>query len=84
MFFMGYGEGQVKFVVHGFGCEVDEYPVISPRFHMPLEEGMALALEPKFVFSGEGVVGMEVDYLVTPSGLERITLTEQKIFRMAW
>jgi Xaa-Pro aminopeptidase len=40
---------------------------------------MVIAFEPKFVFPGRGVVGMEDDYVVTSSGVERITLTEQKM-----
>ncbi|MBA4394599.1 MAG: aminopeptidase P family protein [Desulfobacca sp.] len=81
-FFMGHQEGQVKFVGHGFGLEIDEFPLISPNFKEPLQPGMVIALEPKFVFPGKGVVGLEDDFLVTPSGLERLTLTEQALFRI--
>jgi Xaa-Pro aminopeptidase len=34
------------------------------------------------VFPGKGVVGMEDDYLVTSSGVERITLTEQALIKL--
>ena len=78
-FFMGYGEGKVKFIGHGFGLEIDEFPIITPDFSETLKEGMVIALEPKFIFPGLGVVGLEDDYLVTPSGLERLTLTDQTI-----
>lgn len=44
-----------------------------------LKEGMVIALEPKCIFPGQGVVGLEDDYLVTLSGLERLTLTDQTI-----
>ncbi len=81
-FFMGHGEGQVKFVGHGLGLEIDEYPILSPHFQQPLEENMVVAVEPKFVFPGKGVVGLEDDYLVTASGLERLTLTDQIVFRI--
>ena len=63
--FMGYGEGKVRFVGHGLGLEIDEYPILAPRFNQRLEPGMVIALEPKFVFPGKGVVGLEDDYLVT-------------------
>jgi Xaa-Pro aminopeptidase len=66
-FFMGHGEGQVRFIGHGLGLEIDEYPVISPLFQQPLAEGMVMAIEPKFVFPGKGVVGLEDDYFVTTS-----------------
>ncbi len=78
-FFMGFGEGQVNFIGHGIGLEIDEYPIISPRFDGGLEIGMVLALEPKFVFPQKGVVGLEDDYVMTSEGLKRLTLTEQSI-----
>jgi Xaa-Pro aminopeptidase len=43
---------------------------------------MVMAFEPKFVFPGKGVVGMEDDYVVTPSGVERLTLTEQILIKV--
>lgn len=81
-FFMGNGEGKVKFIGHGFGLEIDEYPIITPSFRDVLQEGMVFALEPKFIFPGQGVVGLEDDYLVTASGLERLTLTGQEIMKV--
>ncbi len=82
-YFMGHGKSQARFVGHGIGLEIDEYPVISPGFDMTLKENMVMAIEPKFVFPGEGVVGLEDDYIVTASGLKRITLTDQKIMTVA-
>jgi len=79
---MGFGEGQVKFVGHGLGLEIDEFPLIAPGFVQELAEGMVIALEPKFVFPGKGVVGLEDDYLVTPSGVERLTLTDQVLMKL--
>lgn len=81
-FFMGHGEGQVKFIGHGIGLEIDEYPIVSPRFDCRLENGMVLALEPKFVFPQKGVVGLEDDYVVTSEGLKRLTLTEQSLIQI--
>jgi Xaa-Pro dipeptidase len=81
-FFMGYGEGQVKFIGHGIGLEIDEYPVISPRFGAVLEKDMVLALEPKFVFPHKGVVGLEDDYQVTSNGLKRLTRTDQALIQI--
>jgi len=81
-FFMGHGEGRVAFIGHGIGLEIDEYPIISKHFAGELAEGMVFALEPKFVFPHLGVVGLEDDYLVTASGLKRLTLTEQSVLRI--
>jgi Xaa-Pro dipeptidase len=33
---------------------------------------MVIALEPKFIFPGEGVVGVENTFLVTEAGMEKL------------
>jgi Xaa-Pro aminopeptidase len=81
-FFMGCTEEKAKFIAHGIGLEIDEYPIITPSFQGKLHKGMVFALEPEFVFPGEGVIGLEDDYLVTPEGLKRLTLTDQEIMRI--
>lgn len=73
--FMGHGEGQVSFIGHGLGLEINELPVITPRHRMILREGMVFAFEPKFIFPGEGAIGIEVDFVVRKNGLERLTTT---------
>lgn len=70
--FMGCGE-QVSFIGHGVGLELDELPVIARNLAMPLTENMVFALEPKFIFPGEGVVGTEDTFFVGPEKLEPIT-----------
>jgi Xaa-Pro dipeptidase len=72
-YFMGYGEGQVGFLGHGLGLEINELPVITPRHKTILKEGMVFACEPKFIFPGEGAVGIEVDFIVRKDGLQRVT-----------
>lgn len=75
--FLGFPE-PVTFIGHGVGVELDELPVIAPGFDVPLEEGMVFALEPKFAFS-DGAVGLENTYIVTPDGLEKLTVFEEGI-----
>ncbi len=41
--FMGHGEGQVSFIGHGLGLEINELPVITPRHKIILKEGMVFA-----------------------------------------
>jgi Xaa-Pro aminopeptidase len=72
-FFMGCGAEQVKFLGHGVGLEVDEYPAIAKGFDAPLEENMVIALEPKAWITNAGMVGSENTYLVTPQGGTRLT-----------
>lgn len=76
--FMGYEE-TVSFIGHGVGLELDELPVIARGLDFPLEEGMVFALEPKFIFPGEGVVGIEDTYVVRSEGLEQITCFDNQI-----
>lgn len=71
--FMGYGSHHVKFLGHGVGLYIDEYPVIAKGFDDPLEEDMVLALEPKMGVSNLGMLGVEDTYIVTPDGGRCIT-----------
>jgi Xaa-Pro aminopeptidase len=80
--FMGYGEGQVSFIGHGLGLEINELPVITARHHMVLKEGMVFAVEPKFIFPGKGVVGIEVDFVVRKDHLERLNNTPIDLIRL--
>ena len=70
--FMGAAE-KVSFIGHGVGLELDELPVIARNYDFTLTEGMVFALEPKFVFTGEGAVGIEDTFIVRSRGLEQIT-----------
>ena len=78
--FMGAGENQVRFVAHSVGLELDETPVIAPKFDTPLEAGVVLAVEPKVFYPGLGGVGVENTYLLTDSRCERLTKCSQEIF----
>jgi Xaa-Pro dipeptidase len=76
--FMGHGAGQVAYVGHGIGIELDELPVLTDT-GLELEPGMVFALEPKFVLPGAGAVGIENTWVVTEDGVERLTLAPQEI-----
>ncbi len=80
--FMGFGQDQVKFLGHGIGLEIDEWPVLARGFVAPLETGMTIAVEPKFTFPGLGVVGIENTYLITESGCRALTISPEKLFQL--
>ncbi len=71
--FMGFGKRQVKFLGHGIGLVIDEYPVIAKGFDEPIVEGMCFAIEPKKGLKDIGMVGIENTFIVTKEGGECIT-----------
>ncbi len=66
--FMGFGTRQARFLGHGIGLHIDEWPVLAKGFDEPLQENMVLAIEPKKGIAGIGMVGTENTFLVTPDG----------------
>lgn len=76
--FMGTTQ-QAKFVGHGVGIEINEMPVLTPRSKDVLLPGMVFAYEPKFVLRENGAAGIENTYLVTNSGIEKLTVFEENI-----
>lgn len=77
-YFMGVGQ-KARFIGHGIGLEINEFPVLAPRNKQELEQGMVFALEPKIVLPGIGPVGIENSWVVTGDGVEKLTLCEEKI-----
>lgn len=72
--YMGPPGEQARFVGHGIGLELDEFPVLAQGFDMPLVAGQTIAVEPKFVFPELGPIGIENTYAVTEQGGEKLTL----------
>lgn len=77
--FMGAGERKIRFTGHGIGLELDEFPFLAKGQKMELEKGMIIALEPKAILPGKGVVGIENTHVVTEQGLEPLTKISDKI-----
>jgi Xaa-Pro dipeptidase len=73
---------QTRFIAHGIGLELNEFPFLAQGQPYPLEEGMTFAVEPKIVFPGEGAVGLENTVLVTQDSYEILTPLEQDIFQV--
>ena len=76
--FMG-TEQQAKFVGHGIGIQINELPVLTPRSKEELLPNMVFALEPKFVIPSVGAVGIENSFLVTETGVEKLTRFNEEI-----
>ncbi|EXX86064.1 M24 family metallopeptidase [Paenibacillus darwinianus] len=77
--FMGFGADRVRFLGHGIGLEVDEWPVLAKGFDIPLASGMVLAVEPKFTFQNVGVVGIENCYAVTAGRPLTLTRSSEQL-----
>jgi Xaa-Pro dipeptidase len=81
--FGGYKDNQVQFTGHGIGLEIDEYPLIAEGFKVAFQPNMVFAFEPKLVFPDIGAVGVEDDYVVTETGLEKISTYDDDLLYIA-
>ncbi len=77
--FMGVGKKRIRFVGHGVGIDMDEFPFLAKGQTLELAENMIIALEPKLIFPGKGVVGIENTHVVTKKGLESLTTYPEEI-----
>ncbi len=82
-YFMGADERRIRFTGHGVGLELDEFPFIAKGQKLPIEKNMVIAFEPKVIFPGKGVVGIENTHLVTESGLDTLTKFEDRIVEIS-
>jgi len=69
------------FVGHGVGLEIDEYPVLGPVDHL-IRPNMTIAVEPKMIYPGLGVVGIEDTFLTRDGSAERLTGLPREICRV--
>jgi len=76
--YMGIGPDRVKFLGHGVGLELDEFPIFAKGLDLIMEPGMTFAMEPKFVFE-EGAIGTENTFVMTENGPEVLTVTTEEI-----
>jgi Xaa-Pro aminopeptidase len=78
-FFMGADTARVKFIGHGLGIEVDEFPFIAQGQKLALQTNMTFAFEPKFIIPGVGIAGLENTYVVTDGGLESLNTASDEL-----
>jgi len=70
---------QTRFIGHGIGLELNEFPFLAQGQAFTLEEGMTFAIEPKIVFGGEGSAGFENSVAVARQGYEILTPADPDI-----
>jgi len=73
--------GKCGFVGHGVGLELDEYPVIGPLDH-PIQSNMTVAMEPKMIYTGVGVVGVEDTFVTSKSKATSLTKLPREIIQI--
>jgi len=72
--FMGIGKDRLKFLGHGVGLELDEFPILTPGYKDPIKTGQIIAVEPKFIFDNpKGGLGIEDTWIVQAKSAEKIT-----------
>ncbi|MDY0219901.1 MAG: Xaa-Pro peptidase family protein [Desulfobacterium sp.] len=77
--FMGVGDRRIRFTGHGIGLELDEFPFIAKGQTLTLKPNMVIAMEPKVVLPGRGVVGIENTLIVTANGLESLSFIREDV-----
>lgn len=80
--FMGVGDQRIRFIGHGVGLELDEFPFLAKGQRMKLAKNMLVALEPKVILPGKGVVGIENTHVVTESGLDQLGHFQETVTRI--
>ena len=78
----------MEMIGHGIGLDIHEPPDIDGETDILLEEGMVIALEMWILTSfkrngGEGIFGIENQYVVTDKGYELISGLDQNIIQVA-
>jgi Xaa-Pro aminopeptidase len=74
--FLGPKGQKVKYVAHGLGLEIDEFPFLAQGHDYPLHEGMTLALELKIVLE-DGAIGFENTVVIRKNGVEKLTTADE-------
>jgi len=77
-YFMGYKSDKVKFLGHGIGIELDEWPIFAKGIKTKIVPGMVFALEPKLVFE-DGAIGTENSFLMTQDGPVCLSKSPERI-----
>lgn len=76
---MGYGGNFRHGLGHGVGLEIHEFPTVSVRAKIPLEENNVITIEPGIYLEGEFGVRIEDFIRITDLGCENITKVSKNL-----
>lgn len=78
-YYLGYGHHKVRFLGHGIGIELAEFPYIAATHDYPINEGAVIAIEPKMVFPKKGSCGIENTVVIEKGSYRILTDTDERI-----
>ncbi|HOP86000.1 MAG TPA: Xaa-Pro peptidase family protein [Syntrophorhabdaceae bacterium] len=78
-YYLGFKPHKVKFLAHGIGLELSEFPFIAANHDYPINDGAVIAIEPKMVFPKRGACGIENTVHITNGKYRILTNTEERI-----
>jgi len=78
-YFQGYGKSQGRYIGHGVGLELDEWPVLDGRARYRIQEGVVLAVECKFIIPDFGAVFIEDTVVVRSQGIEILSGSDRSL-----
>lgn len=78
-YYLGYGHHKVRFLAHGIGVELAEFPYIAATHDYPIEVGCVFAIEPKMVFPKQGACGIENTVIIEKEKYRILTDTDEHI-----
>ncbi|MDR1378605.1 MAG: aminopeptidase P family protein [Synergistaceae bacterium] len=79
----GYGKNFIHGLGHGLGLEVHETPRLSPFSKDVLKPGDVVTIEPGIYIEGWGGLRVEDDYLITETGAECLTQSDDQHLKIA-
>lgn len=78
-YYLGYKPHKVRFLGHGIGIELSEFPFIAEKHDYTINEGAVIAIEPKMVFPKKGACGIENTVYISKGRYRVLTDTDERI-----
>lgn len=78
-YYLGYKPHKVRFLAHGIGIELAEFPYIAATHDYTINNGAVFAIEPKMVFPRQGACGIENTVHIENNRYRILTDTDEHI-----